>query len=75
MNLTMIDEKVCQAVTFTPSSSNCVICGEKPSEMNNLNAKKIEKVENFQYVISTLHAWIRFMECILYLAYHLPIRK
>jgi len=73
--LTMIDEKVCQALTFTSSSSNCVICGVKPSEMNKLSVKKIEKVENFQYGISTLHAWICFMECILHLAYRLPFRK
>lgn len=73
--LTIIDGKVCQALTNTPSSSNCVICGVKPSEINKLNVKKIEKVENFQYGFSTLHAWIRFMECILHLAYHLPFRK
>jgi len=72
--LTTIDWKVCQALTFTPSSSNCVICGVKSSEMNKLNVKKIE-VENLQYGISTLYAWIRFMECILHLAYHLPFRK
>lgn len=54
MILTMIDGKVCQALTFTPAS-NCVNCGAKPSEINNFNAKKIEKVENFQYGMSTLH--------------------
>lgn len=75
LSLTMIDGKVCQALTFTSSASNCVICEAKPSEMNNLMAKKKEKAENFQYGISTLHAWIRFMECILHLAYHLPFRK
>jgi len=32
--LTMIDGKICQALTFTSSSLNCVICGVKPSEMN-----------------------------------------
>lgn len=73
--LTMIDGKVCQALTLTSSPSNCVICGAKPSEMKNLSANRKEKIENFQYGISTLHAWIRFMECILHLAYHLPFRK
>lgn len=48
--LTMIDGKVCQALTLTSSPSNCVICGAKPSEMNNLSAKRKEKKENFQYV-------------------------
>lgn len=73
--LTMIDGKVCQALTLTPSSSNCVIYGAKSSEINKLNVKKKDKIESYQYGISTLHAWIRFMECILHLAYHLPFRK
>jgi len=47
--LTMIDGKICQTLTLTPSPSNCVICGAKPSAMNNLSAKKKEKVENFHY--------------------------
>ncbi|EFN64879.1 hypothetical protein EAG_09126, partial [Camponotus floridanus] len=34
---TMIDGKVAQAVTNTASSNNCVICGAKPSEMNNIS--------------------------------------
>lgn len=53
----MINGKVCQTLTFTPSS-NCVICGVKPSKINKLNAKKIEKVKNFQLGMSTLHAWL-----------------
>jgi len=71
----MIDEEVCQALTLTSSSSNCVICGAKPSEMNNLSVKRKEKIENFQYGISTLRPWICFMECILHLAYHSSFRK
>lgn len=33
---TMIDGKVAQPVTNTASSSNCVICGAKPSQMNDI---------------------------------------
>jgi len=31
--------------------------------------------ENLQYGISVLHGWIRFFECLLHLAYKLPIKK
>lgn len=34
---TMLDGKVVQAITGTPNASNCVACGAKPSEMNNLS--------------------------------------
>lgn len=77
MILTMIDGKVCQALTGTPSASTCVICGAKPSEMNDISKlkHKQENVHNFQYGLSTLHAWIRFMECILHISYRLNFCK
>lgn len=74
---TMIDGKVAQVVTNTSSSSNCVICGAKPSEMNNLPAllnKQCNEVA-FSLGMSTLHARIRFMEFILHLGYNLPFRS
>lgn len=77
MILTMIDGKVCQALTGTLSASTCVICGAKPSEMNNLSKlkNKQEIVQHFEYGLSTLHAWIRFMECILHISYRLSFCK
>lgn len=33
------------------------------------------KTENLQFGISVLHGWIRFLECLLHLAYKLPIKK
>lgn len=67
MKLTMIDGKVCQALTETPSSASCTICRALLSEMNNLDklANKVEIEENLQYGLSSLHAWIRFMEIIM----------
>jgi len=45
--------------------------------MNNFNklSEKVEVVENFKYGLSSLHAWIRFMECILHIAYRLDFCK
>ncbi|XP_067212240.1 uncharacterized protein [Linepithema humile] len=73
----MIDGKVAQAVTNTASSSNCVICEAKPSEMNNisrlLNRPLNEKA--LKLGMSTLHARIRFMEYILHLSYNLNFKS
>lgn len=40
MHLTMVDGKVCQALSDTLSSASCYICGAKPSEMNHLERIK-----------------------------------
>jgi len=77
MLLTMVDGKVCQALSNTVSTATCYICGANPSQMNNLDQvrQKNEIVANFQFGLSTLHAWIRFMECLLHIAYRLEFKK
>jgi len=77
MKLTMIDGKVCQALTETPSATTCYICGAQPSEMNKLNIiqNKPKNISNYEFGLSTLHAWIRFMECILHISYCLNFCK
>jgi len=37
--------------------------------------QKNEIVAYFQFDLSTLHAWIRFMECLLHIAYRLELKK
>lgn len=73
LHLTMIDGKVAQALTDTPSAASCVICQATSSEMNNLQKLSLKTVneEFYKYGLSSLHAWIRFMECILHIAYRL----
>lgn len=77
MQLTMIDGKVCNAITYTTSAQRCYICKATPIEMN-----KIEKVMNKEidlmtrrFGLSTLHAWIRFFEYFLHVSYRLDIKK
>lgn len=55
--LTMIDGKVAQVLTETPSSASCTICGATPRQMNNLEAVRKRDVNesSFQYRLSTLH--------------------
>lgn len=77
MIFTMIDGKIAQAITDTPSSSSCFICGSKPSQMNNLAeiSKRSNKEEALKLGMSPLHARIKFMECILHIAYNLSFKK
>lgn len=77
MKLTMVDGKVCQALSDCLSSASCYICGAKPSEMNHLERvkKKRENTSHFEFGLSTLHAWIRFIECILHIGCRLPFCK
>ncbi|XP_076052661.1 uncharacterized protein LOC143032080 [Oratosquilla oratoria] len=76
--LTMVDGKVCQALTETPSAASCYICIRRtnPSGMNNL--KKIEEKdvnENaLSYGLSPLHLLINTMECILHIGYRMKLK-
>lgn len=74
--LTMIDGKVAQVLTETPSGSTCTICGATPRLMNDL-LKVTARPENesaYQYGLSTLHAWIRCMEMVLHICYNLDFK-
>lgn len=77
MLFTMIDGKTAQTITGTSSGAVCFICGAKPTEMNNIE-KVVERPisnEACKLGISSLHARIKFMECILHIAYNLPFKK
>lgn len=60
MVCSMIDGKVCSALTGT-SSQNCCVCQASPKQFNNLEAMKLRPVNNstFEYGVSPLHARIR----------------
>lgn len=72
-HLTMVDGKVCNALTENPSSQTCYVCGAKPSEMN-LQPSRSVKTGTYDFGLSTLHAWIRFMEWLLHVAYRLDFK-
>lgn len=75
--LTMLDGKVCQTLTNTPSAACCPLCGAKPSELNDIDTVRQRPISegSTEYGLSTLHAWIRFMECILHIAYRLDLHE
>ena len=77
MEWTMVDQKVCQALSKTASTMTCYLCTAKPKEMNDLDRIKIKVVDtkSYDYVLPTLHARIHFMENTLHIAYHLEFKK
>lgn len=76
--LTMVDGKVCQALTNTPSASSCYICKPRtnPSAMNNLRGIEDKEIDDnaLSYGISPLHLLINSMECILHIGYRLKLQ-
>lgn len=77
LHFTMLDGKVAQHVTNTTASSNCFVCGARPSEMNDISKLEVKfrKEEAIQLGISPLHARIKFMEYILHLGYNLEFQS
>lgn len=75
-HLTMIDGKVFNVIADS-SSQTCGICKATPKIMNDLNLVKNLQANKslYEYGLSTMHAWIRCFECILHIAYRLPIKK
>lgn len=78
VNLTMIDGKVASSLSLVTNSMQCCpLCGASPKEMNDIEkvSKRSLSKDGIMYGLSTLHAWIRTMECCLHIAYKLPIKK
>ena len=70
--MTMVDGKVINTLTES-SSQVCFICKCNPKNMNNLHLMHNFQINenNFKYGLSTLHAWIKFLECVLHISYKL----
>lgn len=73
--MTTIDGKATSILCDT-SSQRCDICKATPTEMNNLPliASKPTDPDLCKYGLSSLHMWIRMMECILHIAYRLTMQ-
>jgi hypothetical protein len=74
--LTMITGKVCNAITET-SSQVCYIYGVSPKNMNNIDfiKNRTKNVSTYSFGLSTLHAHIRFFECLMHILYRLEVKK
>lgn len=76
--MSMIDGKILTFITGTSSMQCCPICGASPNKMN--DKKELEKgfpsrLETLQYGISPLHAWMRFLECLLHISYRIQFKQ
>lgn len=74
MCLTMLDGKAISALTEV-AAQNCHICQAKPSQMNNLNRAEHRDPDNLSYGLTTMHAWIKCMQCILNISYYLKLKQ
>lgn len=77
MYLTMLDGKAINSLTNTNSSQTCYLCKSKPTEMNDLSNSKHSNISTdyLQYGLTTMHAWIKFLECVLNISYKLELKK
>lgn len=68
----IVDGKIAQTITETSSMAVCCICQAKPSEMNYLQkcANKVKNEDAYRFGLHPLHSRIKFMECILHIAYN-----
>lgn len=74
---TMIDGKICNSLSDTKSTLRCYLCDATSKDFNNIDAILDRPIKNeyLSFGISVLHAWIRFFECLLHIAYKLPTKS
>lgn len=71
--LSMIDGKICLALSSHSSSQCCFLSAKDMNNPEALSKKKVND-ECLSFGLSPLHCRIRFMECILHIAYKLEIK-
>lgn len=74
--LTMIDGKIFGVISQS-STQTCGICGATPKLMNNIEQvmKRVPNTQQYDFGLSTLHAWIRCFETLLHISYRLTVQK
>ena len=77
IHMTMMHGKIFSAITDTPSSQTCHVRGATPKSTNNIDnaVKRTSDTSTFQFVLSTLHAWIYILEYVFHLSYQLDVKK
>ncbi|KAL0810228.1 hypothetical protein ABMA28_000592 [Loxostege sticticalis] len=74
---TMIDGKICNALSSNKSTQRCYICKATTSEFNKIVdlEPRLYDPQTLDFGISPLHATIRFFECLLHISYKLPVKS
>lgn len=75
--MTMIDAKICTYLSEARSNASCYLCLAKPTEMNRLDAVASKTMSSgvYEFGLSSLHARINTMECLLHISYRLDFKK
>jgi hypothetical protein len=75
--LTMIDGKICNAVTSTSYAQVCYVCGAAPKQMNRIAeiVKRDVDITTYRFGLSTLHACIMFLEYLPHISHRLEIKR
>ena len=75
----MADGKVATIFSeVTDATTSCSICGLISSNLNDLEVYRTAADHpdiRFKYGLSTLHLWIKSMDCFLHIAYSLDFKK
>lgn len=73
----MKDGKVCYHLSQNASSQSCHICNANPTDMNRLDRvyDRPKNTELYKYGLSTLHAWLRSLQCVLNISYNMRFKK
>lgn len=71
------DDRRCTYLSEARSNASCYLCLAKPTEMNRLDAvtSKIVCSDLYEFGLSSLHARINCMECLLHIAYSLDFKR
>lgn len=75
--LSMIDGKICNSLSGTRSALRCYLCQATSKDFNDID-KMVDLPISRQYLhlgVSVLHAWIRFFEFLLHVAYKIPTQE
>lgn len=77
LKMTMVDGKICTYLSKARSNATCSLCLAKPTEMNVLDKVVTKPVDTgiYDYGLSSLHARINTMECLLHIAYRLDFKQ
>lgn len=73
----IIDGKLERNLCGTKSSATCFVCGTNPKDMTQLETPRQRPLsaETFEYGISWLQAWIKFVGCSFHGSYRIPVRS
>lgn len=69
--LSMIDGKVCNVLSENKSTQRCFICKTTAKNMNSDTILNEPEENMYRFGISSLHVYIRTMECLLNISYRL----